>query len=211
MDYDFNPEIDNYLSEGCGRCPLGGTPDCKVHKWTKELEMLRLIALECGLKEELKWKVPTYTFQNNNVAVVSALNDYAVLSFFKGSLLQDEHQILQKPGPNTQSARIIPFTDTKRIEELKTILKTYLFEAIEVEKEGLKVDFKAKNELEYPEELIQKMENDPELKEAFEALTPGRQRGYVLYFNGAKQSKTKLDRINKYRSKILTGLGVHER
>jgi uncharacterized protein YdeI (YjbR/CyaY-like superfamily) len=205
----MNPKIDNYLTEGCGRCPLGGTPDCKVHQWTEELKKLRTIVLNCGLTEELKWGVPCYTLQNKNVVLVTAFKEFCALSFFKGSLLSDANRILEKPGENSQATRLIKFTSVQEIVELETVLKAYVLEAIEVEKAGLKVDFK-KNPEPIPEELQQKLDEDPFFKTAFEALTPGRQRGYILHFSQPKQSKTRVARIEKCIPKILNGEGLHD-
>lgn len=205
----MNPEVDNYLAEGCGRCPLGGTPGCKVNNWRKELILLRGIVLDCGLTEEVKWGAPCYTFGKANVAMVAALKDSCVLSFFKGALLSDPHGILEKPGENTQAGRVISFTNVQEITEKESILKTYLYEAVEVEKAGLKVEFK-KNPEPVPEEFQRKMDQDPELKAAFEALTPGRQRGYLLHFSQPKQSKTREDRIDKCIPQILEGIGLND-
>ncbi|UII29576.1 YdeI/OmpD-associated family protein [Fulvivirga ulvae] len=205
-----NPKIDAYLAEGCGRCPLGGTPDCKVHNWQKELKLLRTIVLGCGLTEELKWGVPCYTFQNSNVSIVAAFKEYCSLSFFKGALLNDAHNILVKPGENTQSDRLVRFTNVEEIMELEPILKAYIYEAIEVEKAGLKVSFK-KDQEPMPEELHRKLDENPALKTAFEALTPGRQRAYIIYFSAPKQSKTREARIEKYTPQILEGIGLHDK
>ncbi|MCB0664015.1 MAG: YdeI/OmpD-associated family protein [Saprospiraceae bacterium] len=206
----MNPEIDNYLAEGCGRCPLGGTPECKVHKWTAQLEQLRRIVLDCGLTEERKWGVPCYTFQGKNILIVSAFKDFCSVNFFKGVLLADEQNLLVSPGPNSQSARYFPFTETKTILELEDTIRSYVFEAIEVEKAGLQVSFKAKENLEYPEELSAKLEEDPVFKEAFEALTPGRQRSYVLHIAAAKQPATRVSRVEKSISKVMEGKGWNE-
>ena len=207
----MNPEIDAYLAEGCGRCPLGGTPECKVHTWPRELEQLRAIVLDCGLTEERKWGVPCYTFEGKNVLNISAFKHFAALSFFKGSLLQDPYQLLEKPGENSHAPRLFRFTDVAQITEKAAILKAYIFEAIEVEKAGLKVQFKPASEYDVPEEFQQRMDEDPVLKAAFENLTPGRQKGYLLYFAGAKQSKTRASRVEKYIPKILEGRGFHDR
>ena len=207
---DMNPQVDQYLAEGCGRCPLGGTPDCKVHSWQQELDQLRRIVLDCGLAEELKWGVPCYTFQNKNIVIVSAFKDYASLSFFKGVLLQDAENLLVTPGENSQSARLIKFTDVEEILKLEPTLKAYIYEMIEVEKAGLKVEFKKQPEP-IPEEFQQVLDTDVELRAAFEALTPGRQRGYILHFSQPKQSKTRQSRIEKCIPKILDGLGFHDR
>ena len=206
----MNPKIDNYLVEGCGRCPLGGTADCKVLRWTKELEILRSIVLECGLTEQLKWGVPCYTFKNKNIALVSAFKDYAALSFFKGSLLSDTMEILTTHGENSQAIRFFKFTNVQQIIEKKAIIKAYIFEAIEVEKQGLKVEFK-KNPEPIPEELQQQLKQDLLFKTAFEALTPGRQRGYIIYFSQPKQSKTRVSRIQKCTPKILNGEGLNDK
>ncbi|MCG8310791.1 MAG: YdeI/OmpD-associated family protein [Cytophagales bacterium] len=206
----MNDAVEKYLIEGCGRCPLGSTPDCKVHQWTAELELLRMIVLECGLTEESKWGVPCYTFQKRNVLIVSAFKEYCSISFFKGALLSDANNILDKPGQNTQAARLIRFSGTEEIKEIEAELKTCIYEAIEVEKAGLKVNFK-KNPEPIPEELEKKFGEDPVLKNAFETLTPGRQRGYVLYFSAPKQSKTRESRIEKSIGKILNGEGLHDK
>ncbi|WP_286757188.1 YdeI/OmpD-associated family protein [Roseivirga sp. UBA838] len=203
--------VDQYLAEGCGRCSLGGTPDCKVHQWSQELQKLRSIALECGLTEESKWGVPCYTYHGANVAMISAFKDYCSLSFFKGALLKDKYQILEKPGPNSQAARLFKFTNLEQILQAEDSIRLYLFEAIEVEKKGLKVDMQAKDQLDYPDELQAKFKDMPELKTAFEALTPGRQRGYIIHFSQPKQSKTRLARIEKLIPKIMDGKGFFDR
>lgn len=208
---EMTTDVDQYLLEGCGRCEKGGTPDCKVHLWPQELRKLRSIALECGLTKESKWGVPCYTFQGANVSIVSALKDYCAISFFKGVLLQDAHKILEKPGPNSQSDRLLKFTSLQQIIDIEDTIKAYIFEAIEVEKAGLKVEYKAKDDLDYPEELLAKFEEQPEVKDAFEALTPGRKRGYILHFTQPKQSQTRTKRIEKMIPKILEGKGFFDR
>ena len=205
-----NPQVDQYLTDGCGRCPLGGTPRCKVHTWPDELNELRRIVQECGLTEELKWGVPCYTSEKKNIAIVSAFKEYCSLSFFKGALLRDEQGILTSPGENSQSARQIRFTSVEEITPLESILKDYLREAMEVEKSGQKVDFKAKSELTLPDELQAMFRKLPALESAFRALTPGRQRGYVLFFSSAKQPQTRAARIEKHIPRILEGLGMHD-
>lgn len=206
----MNQQVDQYLMVGCGRCPLGGTPDCKVHNWTAELELLRMIVLDCGLTEESKWGVPCYTYQNSNVLLLSAFKEHCSISFFKGALLQDASGILEKPGQNTQAARVIKFTHADQIAAIETELKACIQEAIEVEKAGLNVQFK-KNPEPLPEELEQQLAADPVLKSAFEALTPGRQRGYILHFSAPKQSKTRFARIEKCVGKILNGEGLNDK
>lgn len=205
-----NPHFDAYITQGCGRCSLGGTPQCKVHSWTDELKRLRRIVLSCNLEEQFKWSMPCYTFKNANVAMIAAFKEYCSLSFFKGVLLKDSAKLLVAPGENSQSARLFRFTSLNQIIDSESIICDYLNEAIELEKSGQKVDFKAKNELEYPAELLERFEQLPALAQAFAALTPGRQRGYVLFFNGAKQSKTRMARIDKCQPQILEGLGLHD-
>ena len=206
----MNPEIDSYLQEGCGRCSLVGTPDCKVHNWQGELRYLRKLVLDCGLTEELKWKVPCYTHNGHTILMVVAFKESATLSFFKGALLKDEHGILEKPGKNSQAGRVVRFTQVEEIAALEDVLKAYIFEAIEADEKGLKVNFKNISEYDVPEEFQERLDTDADLKEAFEALTPGRQKGYLLYFAGAKQSKTRASRVEKYIPKILKGLGFHD-
>lgn len=206
----MNKSVDNYFLEGCGRCPLGGTPDCKVQAWTSELELLRKIALECGLTEESRWGAPCYTFQNKNILMVSALKEYCSIGFFKGSLLSDDKNLLIKQGPNSQAVRLFKFENINEIVKIESDIKAYIFESIEVEKAGLKVTFK-KNLEPIPEELEAKFEEDPIFKNAFEALTPGRQRGYLIHFAQPKQEKTRMSRIEKCTPMILSGIGLNDK
>lgn len=206
----MNPNVDQYLTDGCMRCKYGGTSQCKVNDWRKELEILRSIVLDCGLTEELKWGVPCYTYAGNNVLLVSAFKEFCAVSFFKGSLLNDSRNILEKPGKNSQATRYAKFTGTDEIMEKETVLKAYIFEAVEAEKAGLKVEFK-KNPEPIPEELQQKLNEDPFFKTAFEELTPGRQRGYILYFSQPKKPETRAARIKKYTPGILNGEGLHDK
>jgi uncharacterized protein YdeI (YjbR/CyaY-like superfamily) len=192
----MNPKVDVYLS--------------KAEKWQEELEELRIIILDCGLTEELKWGAPCYTFQKSNIVIIGRLKEYCVLSFFKGALLNDADGILIKPGENTQSARLIPFTNVREIVEMEPILKAYIYEAIEMERVGLKVNFKEKTELKFPEEFQKKLDEIPALKAAFDALTPGRQRAYNLYFSAPKQSKTRESRVEKCMQQILNGKGLND-
>lgn len=198
----MNAEVDLYFQEGCGRCPLGGTEDCKVHNWPRELAYLRQIVLDCGLTEERKWGAACYTFQDKNVLMIAAFKDSCCLSFFKGSLLSDEKKLLEKPGKNSQAVRLFRFKQLNEIEGIKDYLKACIFEAIEIEKAGLKVSFKSNPEP-MPEELLSILEEDPVLKAAFEDLSPGRQRGYILHISQAKQSKTRISRIEKCEPMIL--------
>jgi uncharacterized protein YdeI (YjbR/CyaY-like superfamily) len=205
----MNPSVDQYLEIGCGRCPMGGTPECKVNNWREILEALRLILLNTKLTEEVKWSVPCYTFDGANVCILSAFKHYTTVSFFKGSLLTDTHAVLDKPGKNSQASRYLMFTSLDQVIEKESILRDYIKEAIEIEKKGLKVAFK-KNPEPIPAELQELFDQDPVLKDAFEALTPGRQRGYILHFSAAKQSATRQRRIEKYIPKIMEGKGFHD-
>jgi uncharacterized protein YdeI (YjbR/CyaY-like superfamily) len=206
----MNPKIDKYLVDGCMRCKLGGTPECKVNFWRKELELLRRIALHCGLTEELKWGVPVYTFQNQNIILIGAFKEYCILSFFKGSLLQDPHGILSKQGENVQVGRGFKITNIQALFEKETILKEYIYEAIEVEKAGLKPTYKQTAEYHIPEGLEQIFDEDPAFKAAFEALTEGRKRGYLLHFAAPKQSSTRTARIEKAMPLIFEGKGLND-
>ncbi len=202
--------IEEYLDIGCGRCPLVGTPSCKVQTWQNEIVALRKIILKSELNEELKWSNPCYTFDGNNVLMISALKNYAVIGFFKGSLLDDPHNLLESPGKNSQAVKRLTFTDTAVIHDQEQIILDYITQAIEFEKKGLKVEFKKEPEP-IPKELESVFENDPALKSAFFELTPGRQRGYILHFSQAKQAKTRFARIEKYIPKIMGGKGFHDR
>lgn len=192
----MNPKVDTFLS--------------KADQWQEEMAELRTILLDCDLTEEWKWRSPCYTFQGSNIAIIGGFKTHCVLSFFKGALLQDPEGILEKPGENSQAARVIRFTSKREIQEKESSLQAYIFEAIEVEKAGLSVDFKEKNELVLVEELLHKFEELPAFKTAFEALTPGRQRGYNLFFSAGKQSQTRTARIEKYIERILDGKGIND-
>ena len=207
---DMNPKVDSYLVVGCGRCTLVNTPECKVHTWTEEMKLLRNILLDSGLTEEVKWSMPCYTSEKRNIVLMSAFKEYCALSFFKGALLKDAKGILIQQTENTQSARQIRFTGVEEIEEMEHVLKGYIAEAIEVEKAGLKVELKKTSEFKMPEEFQNKLDENPDLKTAFEALTPGRQRAYLLYFSTPKQSKTRVARVEKYIPQILNGKGLND-
>jgi uncharacterized protein YdeI (YjbR/CyaY-like superfamily) len=189
----MDPKVDEYLR--------------KAKKWQEEFEKLRRISLDCGLTEELKWGKPCYTFQKSNIVILQGFKEFCALLFCKGALLNDPKGILKKFG--WQAARRIPFTNVREIVEMEPILKTCIHEAIEVEKAGLKVNFK-KNPEPIPEELQNKLDEIPALKSAFDALTPGRQRGYILYFSAAKQSKTRESRVEKCMRQILNGKGLND-
>jgi uncharacterized protein YdeI (YjbR/CyaY-like superfamily) len=180
-------------------------------KWRQEMGALRDILLGCGLTEELKWGKPCYTFQDGNVVILLPLKEYCALLFCKGALLKDALGLLIKPGENTQAVRQMRFTHAREIAGRKTILKAYVQQAIEVEKSGRDVIYKKTADFKIPEELQKKWDENPTFKTAFQALTPGRQRGYLLYFSAAKQSQTRQARIEKYRTQILNGEGLNDR
>jgi uncharacterized protein YdeI (YjbR/CyaY-like superfamily) len=192
----MNPKVDFYFSKA---------------RWQKELEQLRKIVLDCGLTEELKWGCPCYLFQKNNIVLIHVFKEYSALLFFKGALLNDANGILVQQTQHVQAARQIRFTNVKEIVKLKTILKAYIYEAIEVERAGLKVKLKKTSEYKIPEEFQKKLNKTPALKTAFYALTPGRQRAYLLHFSAPKQSKTRESRIEKCMPQILNGKGLNDR
>ena len=182
----------------------------KVSQWKEEFKQLRMIILDCGLAEELKWGQPCYTFQGKNIILMHGFKEYCAVLFFKGALLSDPESILIQQTENVQSARQVRFTCVKEIVKMAPIVKAYIYEAIEVEKAGLKVKLKKTSEFKMPEEFKIKLENTPALKTAFNALTPGRQRAYLFYFSQPKQSKTRESRIEKYMKQILAGRGLND-
>lgn len=192
----MNPKVDFYFDE--------------AKKWQKEQEELREIALECQLTEELKWGTPCYTFQNNNIVLIHDFKEYCAFLFFKGALLSDTDGILIQQSKNVQAARQIRFTNLEEIRGQKSILKTYIYQAIEVEKSGLKVKLKKTKEFEVAEEFQHKLNQDSKLEAAFKALTPGRQRAYLLHFSSPKQSKTRESRVGKAIDQILDGKGLND-
>jgi uncharacterized protein YdeI (YjbR/CyaY-like superfamily) len=180
----------------------------RAKAWRGEIEKLRAILLECGLDEELKWGKPCFSFEGGNVAIIQPFKEHCSLMFFKGALLQDTHGLLRSQGENTQSALRLEFTSEAQVR--KAVVKSYVKQAIAVEQAGLSVDFKAKRELELPEELTRILDKDRKFAKAFYALTPGRQRGYVLHFTSAKRSQTRTSRIESCMPKILAGRGMHD-
>ena len=182
----------------------------KTKQWKEEVEKLRKIVLECDLNEELKWGNPCYTSQGNNIVLIHVFKNYCALLLFKGALLKDPEDILIQQTKNVQVARQIRFTNAQEIVEKESIIKSYISEAIEVEKKGLKVTLKKTDEYEMPEEFEDKLEENPYLKKAFYELTPGRQRAYLLYFSAPKQTKTRTSRVEKYTPQILAGKGLND-
>ena len=191
-----NPKVDFFFS--------------KAKKWKEEFERLRAIVLDCGLSEELKWGKPCYTFQKSNIVLIHGFKDYCALLFFKGALLKDAKGILVQQTENVQAARQVRFTNVREIVKMEPVLKAYIKEAIEVERAGLNVTYKKTSEFKVPEEFQNKLDEIPALKAAFDALTPGRQRGYLFYFSQAKQSKTRESRVEKYMQQILSRKGLDD-
>ncbi len=192
----INPKVDVFINES--------------KKWGEEFKKLRMIVLDCQLTEELKWGVPCYTFQNSNIVLMHGFKEYCALLFVKGALLKDANGILIQQTENVQAGRQVRFTNVREIDKLKTILKAYIVEAIEVEKSGLKVNYKKAAEFPIAEEFQTKLDENPELDNAFYALTPGRQRAYLLYFSAPKQSKTREARVEKCMEQILNGKGLND-
>lgn len=192
----MNPKVDFYFD--------------KAKTWQKEIESLRDIVLDCGLSEELKWGCPCYTFQNSNIVLIHVFREYCALLFFKGALMNDPNRILIQQTENVQAARQIRFTNLAQIEKLKRVLKTYIYEAIEVQKAGLKLNLKKTKEFPMPEEFQKVLSRNRSLKAAFDALTPGRQRAYLLFFAAAKRTKTREARIEKSMKAILNGKGLND-
>jgi uncharacterized protein YdeI (YjbR/CyaY-like superfamily) len=191
-----NPKVDFYFN--------------KSKKWRVEQEKLRRIVLDCQLTEELKWGVPCYTFQNSNVVLIHEFKEYCAYLFVKGVLLKDPHHILIQQTENVQSARQARFTNVQEINEMEPVLKAYILEAIEVEKSGMKVPYKKATEFAIADEFLTKLEENGELNSAFYALTPGRQRAYLLYFAAPKQSKTRAERVERFTQQILNGKGLND-
>lgn len=194
----MNPKVDWFFSKA------------ETGKWHKEFEQLRKVVLNCDLREDLKWGQPCYTFEKRNIVLIHGFKEYCALLFFKGALLKDSKKILVQQTENVQAARQVRFTNVRDIVKTKNILKSYIYEAIEVEEGGLKVPRKKTSEFTVPKEFQDKMDKAPALRIAFDSLTPGRQRGYLLYFSSAKQSKTREARIEKYIHQILEGKGLDD-
>jgi uncharacterized protein YdeI (YjbR/CyaY-like superfamily) len=191
----MNPKVDDFIH--------------KATNWHDEFVELRRISLDCGLTEELKWRLPCYTYENNNIVIIQGFKEYCALMFFKGALLKDPDGMLIKMG-ESQSGRQARFTSVREIIELEPVLKEYINEAIEVEKAGLKVEFKKTSDFTIPEEFQAKLDENPALRTAFESLTPGRQRAYIFYFSAPKQSKTRASRVEKSIQQILDGKGLND-
>lgn len=203
-------DIEDYFSKGCGRCDRFDTPDCSTKLWAPGLAALRSICLDVGLVETVKWGHPCYMHADRNVAIIGAFRGDFRISFFEAALLKDPDGVLEKRGPNTQHPDMISFTEDTGVREHEATIRAYLQEMMGYAEAGVKAP-KVQVEFELPHELVEAMDADPELAEAFHALTPGRQRSYVINLNGAKKSATRVSRIVKFRDKILAGKGAQER
>ena len=192
-----NPDVDRSFRE--------------AERWRAEAHRLRQILLECGLAEELKWRSPCYVHDGGNICIIQRIKDFLALLFFKGALLNDPDGVLERQGPNSRSGFRVRFTSVEDVERMEGRVRALVGEAIEVERAGLKVGRAKAADLEYPAELVARFGEDPDFEAAFEGLTPGRRRGYVLHFSGAKRSRTRAARIERFRRKILDGKGFHDR
>lgn len=181
----------------------------QAERWKSEADTLRQTLLDCGLTEEMKWRKPCYGYEGDNIAIIQRMKDHLALMFFKGALLDDPEGVLHAPGPNSRHGRRLHFTNDEDVARQKNAVQSFVKAAIKVEKAGLEVD--AAPEAEPPEELVDKFDQEPGFRDAFEALTPGRQRGYILHFSGARKSETRTSRIEKHRQRILNGKGMHDR
>lgn len=203
-------EIEDFFSMGCGRCERFATPDCSTKRWTRGLADLRVVCLASGLVETVKWGHPCYMHADRNIAIIGAFRADFRLSFFNAALMKDPEHVLERQGANTQHPDMIRFTANAHVVEMKPVITSYLLEAMGYAEAGVKPP-KIRSELEWPGELVEALDCDPELAEAFHRLTPGRQRSYLINLNSAKKSETRISRIAKFRDKILAGKGATER
>lgn len=205
-----NTSVDSYLAEGCGRCDRFRMPSCKVHTWAEALAALRDLLRTSALTEEVKWGQPCYTLGGKNVVMIAAFDDSCALSFFKGILLTDPDGLLERPGPNSHAGRLFRFTSVEEVAARRALAAQFVEEAIALERSGARVPTRERSEP-MPDELQEALDAHPRVQAAFDALTPGRRRSYVLHVSGAKQSKTRAARAERCIPKILAGKGFHER
>jgi uncharacterized protein YdeI (YjbR/CyaY-like superfamily) len=207
----MNPAVDQILIQGCGRCSLVGTPQCKVNRWREILMGLRELLLETQLEETVKWGQPCYTLKDKNVALIHGFKEYCAIMFFKGAVLEDPEQILTQQTENVQSSRQFRFSSLKEFNQNKSKVQAFIQQAIDAEKTGKKIELKSHDEFAIPQELQERLSSDTTYRNAFERLTPGRQRAYYLFFAQAKQEATRKSRIEKMLPKIQQGKGPNER
>lgn len=203
-------DIEDYFAKGCGRCERFDTPDCSTRRWRTGLLRLRAICRDAGLEEAVKWGHPCYMHAGRNIAIIGAVRDDFRLSFFDAALMKDPEGVLERPGPNTRHADMIRFTANAAVDDLEPVIGAYLAEAMDYAERGVKPP-RDHSEPDWPEELADAMDADPELAEAFHALTPGRRKSYVINLNSAKQSETRVKRIARFRDRIIAGKGAMER
>jgi uncharacterized protein YdeI (YjbR/CyaY-like superfamily) len=203
-------DINIFFLKGCGRCAKYDTPLCKLNNWKEELLLLRNIILKINLTETMKWGMPCYQFEGANILMIAPFKDNCIVSFFKGSLLKKHYEILQKAGENSEQARVIKFKNKSEISQIENEILDLINESIEIEKAGIKVQPKTVVESDFPVELLNEFELSVQFKNAFNKLTNGKKRGYLIYFNTAKQSSTRLTRIKKHIPNILSGKGINE-
>lgn len=202
--------VDHILTQGCMRCPKGATPDCKMIRWTSELQLLRKIILECNLDETVKWGQACYTYKSKNIALIHGFKSYCAILFFKGYALQDRKNVLIQQTEHVQTARQFRFTKLSEIKSHKHYLIELLKSAIGIEKDEKQIAHPQQKSIEWPDELIQIFNLDSAFKSAFEKLTTGRRRAYLIFFTSAKHASTRIERINKYKAEILQGKGMHD-
>lgn len=205
----MNKSAEEYFIDGCGRCKFAATPRCKVNKWQRELQLLRSILLDSELKEDCKWGVPCYTLNGKNVVILSALKDYCTLAFFKGILMEDKYQLLQKPGENSEQSRVLKFTNEESVINNAEAIEFYINEAVRIEKSGKKLP--PNNSMpQIPNELETYFDENAMFKTAFQNLTLGKQKAYIIYFNSSAKPETRKARIEKYIPEILKGKGIND-
>lgn len=202
--------IDSFLLNGCGRCSLTATPDCKIHRWAREVDLLRMLLSSSELVEEMKWGFPTYTWKGKNIAILHVFKHHVGISFFKGSLLNDSDNLLHSPTDSQQESRQFRFTTYEEVQAHVEVIPKYIEEAIHLEENGVKLPKKEPINQQLPEELLQAFELEPDFELHFRKLTPGRQRGYLLYFTSAKQVSTRQARIERSKEAIFHGKGLNE-
>lgn len=207
---NMTKSIDVFLSDGCGRCSKFGTDACSVRRHQAEIQLLRRLAKEVFEEENMKWGSPCYSYKNKNVVILHSFKDFSGFTFFKGALLSDPEKILIQQTENMHASRMLRCTNLAELIDKQDLIKAYLFEALEIEKAGLKVAPKPQQDLIFPEELIEIFKSDEHFKKAFHCLTPGRQKNYVRHFSEAKQAATRTARIEKYKPFILKGIGMEE-
>jgi len=203
-------DITEFFSKGCGRCSKFDTPLCKLNKWKNELLLLREIILKCSLSETMKWGMPCYQYKGKNILMIAPFKDNCVISFFKGSLLKKHTNVLSKAGENSEQARVIRFTKLPEVTQIEKEIISLIKEAIEIENKGIKIKPKEITESDFPAEFLAELNASQQLKTAFNNLTPGKKRAYLIYFNSAKQSSTRVARIKKHLDQILSGKGLNE-